>query len=285
MLARIYIGSNGVKKYAVLFLGMLALDAATLCGQTKSIVEYYPIADSICRFPPMDKQLAIICQKKVQGWYVNFVGVKGMAQVLLATVTKQQLQDVKDISLTVGFDGSKPTTGKIGTWGYVYDRNKDGNIDYLALVGGATPFKTKDFPADFPKRGKGLTRPELEYFIAHCQLLFNHWADDNFDDTLDAVVQTEIDSVRDWVERFIVARSTTFKYAFDDVWAFRDSIKSDRDQVNHNVSSVPFSSFDNARDEITWRTFGTRTGILQLLNSVAKACRLTEKNFIHPEEQ
>jgi len=202
---------------------------------------------------------------------------------MIAVVTAKRFDHPDSIALTVAFNGYRPSTGKVPTWGYIYDRNGDGKIDYMALVSGAGAFKSNDFPEHYPLRKQPFTRSELEYFVAHCSLIFNHWADDNFDGDLDAVVHVDMDSVRDWVERHIVVRTTKFDHAFDDAWAFHNSIDDEPEQLFYTPERVPFHSLEKPKDEITWKMFQDKSAILQLLNRAVKACSLKADSFFHPE--
>src|SRR5206468_2254770 len=148
---------------------------------------------------------------------------------------------------------------------------------------GAAAFKSEDTTMYIPLRNQSFTREQLEYFVGHCKLIFNHWADDNFDGNLDAVVHVDMDSVRDWVERSILARSTTFDEAFDDVWAFHNSIYANPEQLPYTADGVPFRSPEKRNDELTWKKFREKSGILHLLNRAVKACELKASQFVHPE--
>jgi len=247
---------------------------------SQTLEGFYPTADSISEFPDASHELAVICQKKIEGRYVTFIGRKNENKIFMAAVTLKPIKDVNnEISRIVNFDGPRPNPGKITTWGYVFDRNNDGKIDYMALVGGAGAFEDRKMPPDYPRRGDRLSNAEMQYFIAHCKLIFNHWADDNFDGTLDAGVMAEGDSVRDFVQRRIVVRSTRFNKKFDDVWGFQGSLTPTTEHliVKYSPTRVPYFSAGRGKSEITAATFEEKTAILQLLNRAAAACRATEK--------
>ena len=265
---------------AIVTLSAILLLAQPGFSRQTSIVDFYPHADSVCRFPPIEKGLTIVCQKRLARRYVSFIGLEGDTRVLLAAVTIKPLTDPrKSISLLVDFDGMKPNPGKTSTWAYVYDRNADGAIDYLALVGGAAAHKPDNFPENFPEHDKVMSFEQADYFVGHCRIVFNHWADDNYDGTLDAAVQIDMDSVRDWVDREIVVRSSGFDGRYDDVWAFRGGMGEERDSVEHTPGSVPFHPIGKPRDEIGPAAFTEKTNILRLLNQAAKECGLGAANF------
>ena len=265
----------------------LLLLAAVTCGtaQNGSIVDFYRYADSISTYPPVDQQLAIIQQQKVMNGYVSFIGIKGTSIVILAAVTTEKLTDPKSISLTVEFLKDRASIGKVPMWGYVFDRNNDGKVDYMALVEGAAPYKDKDFPEDYPLRKKPATQEQMERFVNDCKLVFNHYADDNFDGKVDAFVHIDLDPKRDWVERQIVARCTAFDEKFNDVWAFRLSMKNPPEQVAHTAENIPFHPLNKPTDVLTKATLADRTSILEYLNTAAGQARLKWFNFQHPKKK
>ena len=264
-------------------IGLLLLFSIAASAQQHTIVDYFPLVDSLSQYPPIDQELAILYHKKIDRWHVSFIGPRGQTKVMIAAVTLTPLTSAKDISLIVKFHETDPTIGGVSTWGYVFDRNNDGKIDYLALVGGAAAFKQNDFPEDFPTHPP-YTRPQIELFVSHCRLIFDHWADDNFDGSVDAAVHIDMDSLgRDWVDRWILARSTHFDGQLDDAWAFHQSINEDQQPITHTVKSIPYRAVTKQQETLTLKSFGESNGILHLLNKAAKACKLTQDSFIHPE--
>ena len=245
---------------------------------------FYPHVDSLIQYPHSADSLAILHKKKINdSLYVTFIGFRSTKKILLAAVTKTPLAKVAgNIILSVDFDGVLPKPGRITTWCYVYDRNGDGKIDYMAMLGGAAPVKrvNEKLPEDFPKRMGNLSRDQLEIFVSHCQLVFNHWADDNYDGVVDAAIQSDLDPDRDWVDRNIVIRSTKFDGLFDDVWAFRGWPGDEQDStVEHTSSTVQYHPIGKPKDTITPNSFSEKTNILQLLNRAAAETGIKKENF------
>jgi len=278
-----------MKRLVVVTICLVALTSAFSIGQYKSIVDFFPHVDSLTIFPPVGKGLTILCQKRIAQRYVSFVGIKGKDKVLLVAVTLQRLTDVqKSISLIVQFDETKrginPNPGKVSTWGFVFDRNGDGKIDYMALVGGAAAFKKEDLPENYPLLNQPSSFEHMELLVSHCKIVFNHWADDNFDDTLDALIHIDLDPRRDWVERRMVIRSTKFNNKFDDVWAFRNSMTEEYDTVSHTSQSVPYHPIGKPTDEITKETLMDKTRIMLLIHRAAEQCGLKKEQFMYRYE-
>jgi hypothetical protein len=254
-------------------------------AQTQATPDYFATVDSICQYPPVGQDLEILCQKKIDRWYVSFVGVKGEGKARIAAVTLKPLADPKEISLTVQFKDVTPTIGAVTTWGYVYDRNRDGKVDYLALIGGAAGFKPDDFPKDYPLKPP-YTRSQLEMFVANCRLVFDHWGDDNFDGNLDAAVHIDMDSLgRDWVDRWIVAQSTHHDDHLDNAWSFRRTPGDENVPVEAGGKGVPYHAITKKKESLTGKSLGEVNGVLSLINKAAKACKFTGESFFRPEEK
>ncbi len=259
---------------------MLLLASGNASARQSSIIDFYHYADSIATYPAVDKQLRVICSHKLEGKNVTFIGFSGDSVARIVAVTMSPITDVKkEISLIVDFEGIRPVVGKISTWGYMYDRNGDGKIDYLALVGGAAAYKGADFPDDFPQRQQPLSRQQVEYFLGACKIIFNHLADDNYDGRIDAMVQVDMDPERDWVERNLLVRSTSFDSTFNDVRAFRTSFDEAVDTVAHTSHAVPYHPVAKPPDVIDERMFESRTAILHLINQAVGLCKLKPEHL------
>ncbi len=269
-----------MKLVIVAVLGLSILCAPGARSQSNSIIDFYAYADSITQLPPVDKEMKVICSHKLDGKNVTFIGFSGEPFIRIVAVTLSPITDVKkEISLTVDFEGIHPTPGKISTWAYMYDRNGDGKIDYLALVGGAAAFEGADFPDNFPKHGQPMSRKQIDYFVGQCRTIFNHVADDNYDGKIDAMVQVDMDPDREWVRRKLLVRSTSFDSTFDDVRAFRNSFADAVDTVRHTPHSVPYHPVAEPADVIDRRMFESRTAILDLINRAIRACKLTPQQL------
>jgi hypothetical protein len=245
-------------------------------GQMKNdISHFYPAADSTCQYPELHRKITIQCQQKIDSLYVTLMGYKDQKKIFIAAVTRKPITDPdKEISRTVVFNETRPSLGKTATWGYVFDRNNDGKIDYMALVGGAAAFKEEQQSENFPARGNKPTLKQLEYFIAHCKLIFNHWADDNYDGKIDGVVHIDMDPMRDWVERMIVARSANFYGAPNDAWAFRDNILTEHETIIRTNSGIPYYPLGEKQSYITSAMLFEKTAYMELFNRAVSQCKI-----------
>ena len=250
------------------------------------LLEFYSHADSVSKFAPSEDTLRVIKTKVIDGNYVTFIGYKGSPQVRIAAVTKTPIKNVnKDIALTVQFRGISPLPGTVTTWGYIYDRNLDGKVDYMALLGGAAPFEKGEMPDDYPPRKVELTMEQKEFLVNHCQLVFNHWADDNYDGKLDGLIHIDMDPVRDWVMDQIVVMSSNYDGKLDTVWAFQNKLDNRSEGVAHKKNRIPYRPIDKDSDEITPETFAQTTHWLTVINRAAKAAGLKSGDFLTGKEE
>ncbi len=267
----------GILRMTMFFLFFILLLSNSGVAQLP-LLESYPVMDSVNRYPAQEKDLAVLCKKKISERHVTFVGVKGLDSVLLVAVTLEPIANVnKDISLTVQFTGINPKPGKVETWGYVYDRNHDGKIDYLSLMSGAAPFWADDMPTYYPERGMAMDMDQMELFVSHADLVFNHWADDNYDGKLDGVIHVDMFENRDWVKRRLMVRSSKFNEEYDDITAFRKRPGDLEDTIEVNDTGVPYIPIGKSKEEINKKLFDEKTTILDLLNKAVVECKLSKK--------
>lgn len=136
-------------------------------------------------------------------------------------------------------------------WGYIYDRNGDGWVDYFTYLDNALPVKTEEILDLIPdksgyKPDEGIpidSKKELMLIVKHSQLVFTHNADDNFDGKTDGVVAAVWDSQNPiWIYGNAVLRSRAYTQEIDDDWRFFSDIKTRAESVprtskgNYNIS-------------------------------------------------
>lgn len=264
----------------LLIILFFLINIITIGFSQSTILSFYHTADSIGSFPLPIDQYEIKTQKKLMDRYVTFIGKKKEKTICIAAVTLAPIKNLqKELDLTVEFHGPKPYIGEVTTWGYIFDRNGDGKIDYLALVSGAAAVEDSTITDDFPGFGSPMNKKQFGQYIGHCQILFNHWADDNFDGTIDAVVHYDMDPIRNWMKRHLVIRSTAFDGNFDDVWAFRGKITSTHEITPFTKTEVPFYELGSNESTFTKKMMDQTSGILQLINRAAALLKIGADRF------
>lgn len=185
--------------------------------QRGDIAIFYPRVEALTTSPPPQSKLKIVCQEKVGELYTTFVGVGGNRAVIAALSRHRLKNPDKNILLNWVFvPRSQRPPAQEGTmdWAYIFDRNGDGRIDYLAYLDGPNPVVPKDWTGDLPNLGI-LTKQELKFFIANMRMTFWHLVDDNFDGWHDGVVVRMRDLKSRWTDSWLVARDTQFDRTYD----------------------------------------------------------------------
>lgn len=181
------------------------------------IETFYPRVDALTTSPPPQAKLMIICQEKRDEVYVNFVGVEGNRAVMAALSRHRLKSPDKNILLKWVFvpAGQRPPAQE-GTmdWAYIFDRNDDGRVDYLAYLDGPNPVVPKNWTGDLPDP-RMLTKEGLKFFTENMRMTFWHLADDNFDGRHDGVVVRMQDTKSQWTDSWLVARDAQFDGAYD----------------------------------------------------------------------
>lgn len=271
----------------LLCLSCLSLLTGTGYAQG-DIISFYPRAFGRTQTPPDRAVLRVARQVQIHDRYVTFVGVDPLLgaivgldphKVLLAAITPKPLLNPNQTLYLKTVFNPMPTAGPVQDWGYVFDRNGDGKIDYVAWLVGAGPVKQKDFPANYPKRGQRLTLDQLGVALESSRLIFEHWADDNFEGRLSGIVFEAADPERDWVEGWTVVRSSHFDGVLDECWHFRESIETRMVACEHSGDG-----YRTRRLRIFGNTFGRndlakKSDILRMLNDAAQMGGLTSDSF------
>lgn len=254
----------------------------------ESILTFYNKAAARTQNPPDEAYLEVVCREKIDNLYITFVGIE-TGKVLLAAITVKKFKKPdRDILLKVHFAKSGdprmpililPTRDYVVDWGYVYDRNGDGKIDYVVYNVGPVPFKKKDFPADYPKREEALNMREFHIYLDSVSLLFTHRADDNYDGKVDAAVIEALDPERDWVEGWMVIRSTKFDGVPDEGWFFKDDInvkEKTAERVGNGFRARSVSTRHRDFDSIELYRMNSA---MSKFNEAAEKCKLTSSSF------
>jgi hypothetical protein len=181
---------------------------------------------------------------------------------------------VTDLEKVISFYGW-PTRSL--SWGFLYDRNADGWVDYLTLLDGALPLKTDEIAHLVPrrpgvKRNDPITiesKEELDLMLKHFRLVFTHHADDNFDGRSDGVVAPLLDPDNPiWVYGNGVLRSRAFAQVVDEDWSFVTDIGTPAGRVPKTEEGFQVSSFSGPSP------LEGSSQLLQAVNEGIRVCRI-----------
>jgi len=110
-------------------------------------------------------------------------------------------------------------------WGYVYDRNGGGRVDYVVFLYGPMALTPANPPPGFSATADQVDREGLLLWLKSSRLFFFHGADDDFNGTADLMVGPSGPAPRGvWFDSFAALKSTARNGKVDDAWSFRDSI-------------------------------------------------------------
>lgn len=251
----------------------------------ENILTFYNKAEAKIKTPPDEAYLEVICRKKIDNMYVTFIGLED-DKVLLAAITEKKLKHPdKDILLTVRFSklAVLPTRDYVVDFGYVYDRNSDGKIDYISYLIGPMPFKDKVVTTKYPKLGEPINAKELEIVLHGMDLFFTHWADDNYDGKVDALVIEALDPENGWVEGRMAVRSTKFDGAVDEAWFFKEDINIKEKDAERVGNGFRTRSMMYGIGYVFGPADLDKTNYaLSMFNQAAEKCKLTSSSFYRP---
>jgi len=112
----------------------------------------------------------------------------------------------------------------------------------------------------------------VQFFLEKCRIVFNHWADEDYDGRLDAVVQADLDPDRSWVYRYIYAASTAHNGTLDDVWSFRTDTSSFNDSVTVTADGVLYHPIGAPQGLLGAKDLDEKSAIMTLMNEAIDSC-------------
>lgn len=246
------------------------------------IVSFYPTAYTLTQSPPEPSNFSILCQTKLQTKsgeaFWSFISAD-KKKVLIGAWSKNELQHPETAILFLPQLARGQSAKEQVEWLFTFDRAGKGRVDYLVWPLGPNAIKPPDFPADF-RKGSKMTRQEFEYWLKNVKIVYQHWADDDFDGTIDAVVLEAYDPDRPWVEGWQFIRSSHFDGALDDCWFFKDRIDEKRGECERSGQGYKTRSL-SYKPEFGPERFTGFSEILTYLNAAAGRCGLTKDSFLN----
>ena len=247
------------------------------------ILSFYATAVSVTESPPRMSTLSVLCHTMLpsrvsnQSDIYSFIGGRDK-KVLLAARSTQELTNLGEaISLKDLVSGHTKGPGAV-QWAYVFDRNRDGKIDYIAFPEGFSPVEPKDFPSDFPKQLGNFTPQQAQYLRSILKVVFYHYADDAFRGEITAVVVDALDRESDYlVAGGQLVRSSRFDGVLDECWFFSGEIGRKSGDCERSGEGYRTRSFTVTA--IGPNDMASFSKFLSVLNEAAGACGLTAESF------
>lgn len=229
---------------AATFIALLGISPLGAQAAAQSdLLSFYAAAQATVESPPPANRLTVRCAQELPsaenvfgatGW-VSFLAPPRESSAWIAAFTTGRIRRPGEaLSTTVlfsPFPTAKPNASATLDWGYVWDRNGDGRVDYIAYLQNSLAILPDPLPDSFPtptRTADGkfeMSTPFLHALIDHAAMVFRHYADDDFDGRVDGAVYEDFDDTRPlFVRRRIVARASGVDGAADQAWAFRRGI-------------------------------------------------------------
>lgn len=243
-------------------------------------IAFFPKAYPVTQIPITGlRELEIRCQKRVAMRYVSFVGF-GEGYIFLVVITKHEFEAPAINLIDVAPDNVIPPGGTMD-WGYVFDRNHDGKVDYLAFLDGANLVVPDDWTGDLPDQSTTFTEETFkELVLPNMKLLFWHLADDNFDGYHDGTAVSTRNVESGWIDGWIAARDTDFDGNYDSCNYFQGRFRTDVGPCEGTPSSyrVPNKELSGIRQIPPSKDF-----YFQLINAAAEKCNFSGESFYRGE--
>jgi hypothetical protein len=176
--------------------------------------------------PPAEESLKKLCERKIdKDRYITFITVDDKRALMFALTSKQMGPASESVYLyTRYFKGNKPgmvlrvsawNDGVTPDWAYIFDRNQDGNVDYIAYMDGPRPVAPVDSQQELPKITEHMQLGQYKLVIFNQLLAFWHVADDNHDGAADGLAMRAYNKDTGWSLGWMVLQSTKFNNALD----------------------------------------------------------------------
>jgi hypothetical protein len=262
-----------------LLVPMLLLAVAAWIPQTADsdgLLSFHPRVEAWAHHARTDPGLELVCERRAGEGFVSLLRSQeqGAWIVVFSSLPLTTAESVR-----LRFPDPPPVgVEEVSDWAYVFDRNGDGAIDYLAYHVGPLPIKAEDFPDDYPEQYGDpreawrlpVTREQLDYYFDHVTLVFLHAADDDHDGGIDGLVHEVLDPNRHWVERWVAARRDPAGRI--EAWYFKENIAIREGLPEAEDRSYRIHSLSNDDEYLDESDFEYWTKVLVHVNDAVAQC-------------
>ena len=172
--------------------------------------------------------LISICESTGDDGHISFLGSNN-DRAFIAALTEDQLHSPsQDVSLSPLFEmvGQLPNPRAFDPrsdtatldWAFIFDRNGDGLVDYLAYLEGALPVFPENFHGRLPDLSDNkANKEELLLLLSSTRMVFWHMQDANFDGRHDMlfVPMTNDKLFGAWIDSWLITRDLDFDGQYD----------------------------------------------------------------------
>ncbi|SDP81894.1 hypothetical protein [Desulforhopalus singaporensis] len=266
---------NASKNLAVLVFLLFLLVG---CAQQHTINnELFPKTEVISELLLPDIELKIVCQKQKDSVYVSYIGDE-KGKILLVVFTHEKFKEPRKNIYAGTTSGGLPP-GATLNWGYVFDRNHDGKVDYLSFLDGGNVVVPDGWQGDLPNLNKAITAEELKFIMANMRLVFWHMVDDNFDGFPDRVIVSLRNIDNGLIDGLMDARDSDFDGNFDFCKSYQgnfsyengDCIKSEN---GYKVQGKQISGLQEVPPN-------SKPSFYRIMNEVADECNLSDDSYYY----
>lgn len=204
----------------------LSQPISTEAKRTDNINTFYLHVEKQSQSPPSEKLLKKICGIRIDNdKYINFISAENN-KVLMYAITDEPMGLASEsvYLYTRYFKGHKPgmlfrvsawKAGVTPDWAYIFDRNQDGRIDYLAFMSGPSPVAPIDHQGELPNTKGTMKYEDYKIILFNQPLAFWHVADDNHDGNTDGFAMRAYDVNTGWSFGWMVIKSTKYDNKLD----------------------------------------------------------------------
>ncbi len=232
--------------------------------------------------PPRESVLKISCrmefqsEKTTSGQYATVLMVEGDKSLIIALSPHELVRPWETMALRPVFvktGESHPTQEGTMDWAYVFDRNRDGRIDYFSYLVGPVWMAPQDEAkrASLPVTGESISVEFAETYQDKLELAFWHLADDNYDGDHDRILARLQDSDTGWTYGWVIAADTDFDRTYDSCHWTRGELDGPSQPCAQegNEFSVPGHSV-NGLSQLPF----PQGSLLDTFNHVVSGCRI-----------
>lgn len=183
--------------------------------------------------PDATSKLHVLCHVGMGEKYLNYIDTGNGTICVVSFTTRKMKNPQKEMSLKMNMMVNPIRFTYPGTqdWAYVFDRNGDRKVDYIAYLMGPMPKKEwdKERPKGFYREKQKFDTASFHYIIDHFEGIFYHWIDSDYDGKTDWLIYYETDpnegNLLSWVDHWLLIHRPAEGQPIKAPRWFRDSQK------------------------------------------------------------